>query len=196
MDLQKIRALAGLPSVKQNTVITPAVDSVLESSDANFIVSALRTRLAEYANVNVKIHGSIKEYLDANTNASNVDALKEALAKISPKASFEQANSLRKMAGLPPLTEKKDEDEETEEVDSEEESEDEVENVEADDTEEDETAEGGEEESEGAGDDVASLVASIANKLLKDGAPEESELADFLMKVYNAGVADAVKKAS
>lgn len=199
MDLQKIRALAGLPSVKQ-TFAKLTHDPVLEAGDAKFIVSSLRTKFAEFANVNVKVRDSIKEYLKANSTAPNLDALKEALALVSPKASFEQNNSIRKMAGLPPLVEKKDEDEEEENTSS-----DEVEELDDEDKEEVEDAEGDDKSSEedaaeeddaddaAETNDIAELVASIADKLLKDGAPDKEELTDFLMKVYQAGAADASK---
>lgn len=205
MDLQKIRALAGLPSVRQ-TITKQSHDPVLEASDARFIVSSLRTKFAEYANVNVKVHDSIKEYLQANADAPNSDALKEALALVSPKASFEQTNSLRKMAGLPPLTEKKDEDEDEvmdDEAEESEESEEGAEEIEADvddsgEKPDDETEDDGGDDAAPAAEtnDVGELVAAIADKLLKDGAPDKAELTDFLMKVYQAGATDAVKTAS
>ena len=206
MDLQKIRSLAGLPSVRQTTT-KQTHDPVLEAGDAKFIVSSLRTKFAEYANVNVKVHDSIKEYLQANADAPNADALKEALALVAPKASFEQTNSLRKMAGLPPLTEKKDEEEEEEEEeevipDEEEEAGEEEEKEEADtedsEKESDEPKEKDEKEKKDDSEenDIPSIVAKIANKLLKDGIPEEDKLADFLLKVYNAGLADGASQAS
>ena len=208
MDLQKLRAIAGLPSIKQASA-KPTHDPVLEASDAKFIVSYLRKKFAEFANVNVKVQECIKDHL--NVDPSNARVLKEALSLVSKKATFEQNNSLRKMAGLPLLSEDINEDEdededEEDETDSEEEeveeldSEDkkEVEDAEEDDAEEDDGAESEEKEdtSDTETNDVSELVASIANKLLKDGAPEESELADFLMKVYQAGAADAVSKSS
>lgn len=209
MDLQKLRAIAGLPSVRQTTQ-KPSHDPVLESGDARFIVSYLRKKFADYANVNVKVYEAIKEHLQTEAGVANASVLNGAMALIAPKVAFEQRNSLRKMAGLPPLSEEINEDEDEDETDSEEEeveeldSEDkkEVEDAEQDDAEEDDVDadESENEEKDDAPDtdtnDVSELVATIANKLLKDGAPEESELADFLMKVYQAGAADAVSKSA
>lgn len=201
MDLQKLRAIAGLPSIKQ-TAAKPTHDPVLEAGDAKFIVSYLRKKFAEFANVNIKVQESIKEHL--NVDPSNATVLKEALALVAKKATFEQNNSLRKMAGLPVLTEDKDEDEdesssedeEVEELDDEDKAEVEDAEADADDTDSEEADEDGSDEDSEESNDVAELVATIASKLLKDGAPEESELADFLMKVYQAGAADAAKQAS
>lgn len=202
MDLQKLRAIAGLPSIKQ-TAAKPTHDPVLEAGDAKFIVSYLRKKFAEFANVNVKVQECIKDHL--NVDPSNATVLKEALSLVAKKATFEQNNSIRKMAGLPVLTEDKDEDEdesssedeeEVEELDDEDKAEVEDAEADADDTDSEEADEDGSDEDSEESNDVAELVATIAQKLLKDGAPEESELADFLMKVYQAGAADAAKQAS
>lgn len=198
MDINKIRALAGMPSVRSVATPKSAHDPVLEANDAAFIVSSLRTKFAEYSNVNVKIRESIKDYLQSNSEAPNAEALKEALGLVSTKAAFEERNSIRKMAGLPPLVEKEEDEEETEE--SEESDEDAGEEEESEESEEstNDESEESEESEEGEADtnDIGALVQQIAAKLLKDGAPEESELAEFLQKVYDAGRADAAKQAS